>query len=294
MSAFDDDEYQFILSDYDFKPKSNKETVVGQEKLEEASKIDATSSDDSLVAYVSTEGNTVDDDANRHVIKPITFEELELMASQQMLSYEVTENLRDKTIQLASICGEYQLPKGTRAFIRRLESFGAVALATKALAAYCMELNDERLLQSIQESKLQRLSNKAYELIQNHLVGIQENLDEIENLIREGEDRPLLNTYMRDIKGQTSRIFVDVEKQAKAFAKAITMYAPDKSSLPLLKVFAERNDKKVVASIDRTLSIVGTSVVLVDDAPAMLNALERNDTDTMIGLQKKLIDYLTE
>ena len=47
----------------------------------------------------------------------------------------------------------------------------------------------------------------------------------------------------------------------------------------------------IVASIDGALDLAETAMVLVEDAPAMLVALDKNDTDTMMRLQKKLIDY---
>ena len=46
--------------------------------------------------------------------------------------------------------------------------------------------------------------------------------------------------------------------------------------------------------VDVTLAVAGTSMVLVEDAPAMKEALDNNDTDTLIRLQQKLIDYLFE
>ena len=113
-------------------------------------------------------------------------------------------------------------------------------------------------------------------------------------MIKTGEERVVLNQRVRTIKKWTLSLNCHAESQAQAFSAAIESYSLDLGSLPLLKRFAKRNDKKVMTCIDNTLGLARTSVVLVEDAPTMIEVLQNDDTDTMIRLQKKLIDYLID
>ena len=113
-------------------------------------------------------------------------------------------------------------------------------------------------------------------------------------MIKSGDDRVILNLKIRSIKDQTIKIYGEVERQAVAFSKTIEMFPSENGSLALLNRFTERNDQKLMTSIDNTLNLAGTAMVLVEDVPAMLDALKNNDTDTIVCLQKKLIDYIFE
>lgn len=294
MGTFDDEEYQFVLSDYDFNAHSKKEAVVEKAPQDALHKEEDTPPATPVkeVVDIPSEPSPIVEEKTRRKTKPLTREELEELSCRQKICEERAGSFRERMLQLLSLCSDSQLPKGMRIVISHLGHVMDTATATRALADYYLETNED--YQSIKGSGLKSMANLTYSKIQVFDPILQEALDKFEDMIKTGEERVALNQRVRTIKKRTLSLNGHAESQAQAFSVAIKSYSPDLGSLPLLKRFAKRNDKKVMTGIDNTIGLAGTSVVLVEDSPTMIEALQNDDTDTMIRLQKKLIDYLID
>ena len=223
--------------------------------------------------------------------KPLTREDLEKISSDQRCCEETTIQLRDRVQQLISLCSGSQLPKGMRSIIRCLGEVSDTSVATRALADFYLESVEEQRYTVFEESKLKSTAFHTVRTLQAQEPVIQEVLGELEDMIRKGEDRVTLNLWARVVKENLLKVRKKAKDQAIAYSKAIDGFHPEKGALAILERFAEKGDKVIVASIDGALDLAETAMVLVEDAPAMLVALDKNDTDTMMRLQKKLIDY---
>lgn len=224
--------------------------------------------------------------------KPWTRNDLERISTHLATCIDTSDGFRDKATRLIPLCADNQLPKGMRTIIHHFSNLSDTAAATKALVDYYLETDDEQRFASIKESKLSMTTNIIGKMLENHGQRLQEGLDELEEMIKNGEERIVLNQKTRNIKKKTSLLNNYAEQQAHAFSKAIESYNPDQDPLPILERFAACNDKKIMTCIDNTLNLAGTSMVLVEDAPKMIEALEHNDTKAIIELQKKMIDNL--
>jgi hypothetical protein len=223
--------------------------------------------------------------------EPVSRDEWEQLSDQQRRCEEMVEAVREKIRHVVSLCGPNQQPKGIRTILSHLDSAADAAVATKALVDFYLG-NNVQQLRSIEESKLKRMAVNIFRSLQERKPRLLASFDELESMVRAGEERVILNLRTRGIKGQSFKLMSEAERQAKAFSKAIDRFPSEDGSLDLLKRFAERGDQKVMTAIDNTLNLAGTAMVLVADAPAMLVALKNNDTDAMVSLQKKLIDNM--
>lgn len=226
--------------------------------------------------------------------KSLTKDELEKMASQQEECGGKAKQFLDCFQQLLSLCDPNQLPKGTRTIINHLDHVSCAALATKALVEYCLETNEEQKFDIFEESKLKQNAFSTYRMVQSYKDKLQDALDKFDERIKQDEGRHILNLSTQAIAKLTSHLESHVERQAKTYSETLDAYSPAQGALALLGRFANKGDHEVMRSIDNTLNLAGTDFVLTEDAPAMLEALERNDKDTIVRLQQKLIDHLFE
>jgi len=224
--------------------------------------------------------------------EPINREEWEKLSEQQGICEETVAVLKDKLVSLASVCDPRQKPKGIATILTHLNGVTSCTAATKALVDYYLEVNAAHALQNVEKCNLKFEANNTYQDLQSRKAILQENLDLLEKMIVEGEERFVLNVRTQTIKEHTLRLSIEAKRQAMAFSNVVGVHPSPDGSLALLKRFAERNDKKEMDSIDYTLNMAETAMVLVEDAPAMLTALKNDDTDAIVCLQKKLIDYI--
>ena len=243
----------------------------------------------------NTENTETPADATAPIEKrPVTREDLESLSETQRSYGEATAQMRDKIQQMIPLCKEGQLPKGMRTLIRMFGEISDVAIATRSLADFYLEAVKEQRYIVFKDSGLKSQANNILGIFKEQESQIQEVLAELEEMINNGEERVVLNLRTHTIKGKALFLRMLAEQQAQAYSKAIDSFHPDKGALPLLEKFAEKGDREVMNSIDNTLNLADTSMVLVEDAPEMLVALDHNDTDTIIRLQQKLIDHLFE
>ena len=221
-------------------------------------------------------------------------EELEELARHQQENAEKIAVHSDRFQQIMSLCEASNYPKHVGAITSHFIHLLNVARATKALAEYYIETDETLKFQTLEDTKLMLFSKNTSMMIQSYDSDLEAVLGGLEERIKQGESRHLLNLGTQAVKAVTGYLDGFAEKQAKAFSEALDAYSPAQGSLVMLERFANRGNQEVMASIDHALNLAGTDMVLTEDAPAMLEALEHNDTDTMIRLQQKLIDHLFE
>lgn len=267
-------------------PQPVQQEVTKPEEPKKEEKIEAVSA--------PTETKETIDSSTSPPKNPFTREDLEALSAKEQKYGESIGQLREKVRQLIPLCGEAQLPKGMYSVVRMLGEISDVTVATRSLADFYLEAVEEQRFIVFKDSGLKSFVNNTLWIFKEQESQIQEVLEELEDLIKKGEERVFLNLRTRIIKDKTL-FFRDMAlQQAEAYSKAVDSFHPDKGALPLLAKFAEKGEKAVMISIDNTLNLADTSMVLVEDAPEMLVALDNNDTDTIIRLQQKLIDYLFE
>ena len=296
-------EDEFAKYDFDLnKDKGKADKVEKQfdtfelndEALENSHRVEGEKTSESIPSEVNEEwheADQADDDkkASEIIENLITLEELQLLSIQQKSCEKIANDLHEKAQHIISLCAECQQPKGIRTIVRYLKYAEDVALATRVLFDLYIKENLTEAFQSIGTSKLKSKATNTFRTIQAHEPSLKEGFEVIAEMTNE-EDRQTLNLRTRIIKEQVSSLHNFTKSQASAFSKAIDCFPSENGSLDLLKKISEKEDKKVNASIDETLKLADTIKVMVEDAPLMLQALQRNDTDTIVNLQKKLID----
>lgn len=237
---------------------------------------------------------TVQDTHSEPPKDPLKREEVEEFALHQKESAEKIAVHFDRFQQMMSLCEASNYPKSVNVITSHFIHLLNVARASKALADYYLETDETLKFQTLEDSKLMLFSKNTSMMIQSYDSELETALGGLEERIKQGESRHLLNLGTQAIKAVTGYLDGFAERQAKAYSEALDAYSPTQGSLVMLERFAHRGDREVMASIDHTLNLAGTDLVLTEDAPAMMEALERNDTDTIIRLQQKLIDHLFE
>ena len=288
---------QFGGSNATVKPTGNNEAVVEQreqENFQEQAPEEPAPAEKNDTASPPTETVVTSPEDPKPQERAFDREEWEKMVTQQRECKEMADCSLERFQQLLSLCAEPQLPKWTNGIISHLGYLSDVSGATMALVEYYLETNEEQKIHTIEESKLKSYAFHTFTMVQSYKTDLKEALDLFEERVNNGEERHLLNLCTRVIKKITDK-FSDLTKpQAKAYSKALDAYSPAQGALALLKQFANQGNRDVMDSIDNTLNLAETDMVLTEDAPAMLEALEHNDTETIIRLQQKLIDHLFE
>lgn len=231
-----------------------------------------------------------DMDTRKREFVPLTVEELQRIVKEQHDCDRMVESWRDKMSKLLFIRDNYRKPKSLHLIISYLGNIADVSLSTMSLAGYYLENEEDKSSQLIKDCKLYQTAGDLYKLLQRDSQGMTELLDELEVLMKSDEDRSLLNLKTRFLKQQFSTLNDKVVKQAKAFSQVLFEHPSDMSFLTILEHIAKKNDPKVMSSIDNTLYMVGTNMVLVSDAPSMIEALHNKDMHRIADLQKRLID----
>lgn len=231
-----------------------------------------------------------DMDTRKREFVPLTVEELQRLVKEQHDCDRMVESWRDKMSKLLFIRDNYRKPKSLHLIMSYLGNIANVSLSTMSLAGYYLENEEDKSSQLIKDCKLYQTAGDLYKLLQRDSQGMTELLDELEVLMKSEEDRSLLNLKTGFLKQQFSTLNDKAVKQAKAFSQVLFEHPSDMSFLTILEHIAEKNDPKVMSSIDNTLYMVGTNMVLVSDAPSMIEALHNKDMHRIADLQKRLID----
>lgn len=226
--------------------------------------------------------------------KTLSKEDIEQMIVLQEENVNDANTLLEKVMRMSDSNNGKRKPKGLIITKQQLEKVACVFKATKALLELYVEMDIPLLYESLDECNICSLATNTQRQLKAHMPTMQEGLDGIEAMMDENFDRPAANLRMRIIKGQTSVILSEATNQAKALAQAMESFPMENGSLLLQCLIAEKGDDDNMTALDNTLMIAETAQVLTKDASAMVEALKKNDMNTICSLQKNLIDYQTK
>jgi hypothetical protein len=223
----------------------------------------------------------VSEETPQHIFPPLTADEMKRLQTQLDEGITAITPLHDQTQRMIDDHEDIRLPKGLRTTARHIADTVSVLTATKAIIDIFLELGVESLYQIVDDNGLKTATGNAIITINSHVPTMQEGLDDIEQVLDEGYDRPSTNLRMRIVKGQAQVMQSLASLQAQALAKTIEAIPLENGALRLLCIIEEKGDETVMDSIDRTMEIAGHLQAPVADAPAMLDAVLNDDQETV-------------
>ncbi|MBQ9355947.1 MAG: hypothetical protein IJT98_01455 [Prevotella sp.] len=226
----------------------------------------------------------------RHEAEPFTAEGMEKLLDTLEKGVTAAIPLRDQTQRLIAEHDDLRLPKGLRTTAKMLCELTDVFIASKAVVSLFLELDVEPLYQSIEDCRLKSMAKSTVSKFTSHVPTMQEGLNDIEQAMAEGYDRPSANLRMRIVKAQAQMTQSLAMQQAQALAKVIETFPLENGSLRLLCLIKEKGDKDVMSSIDRTMELAEQVEVYVEYAPDMLAAVQRNDQKAVDAIVRKMLD----
>ena len=207
----------------------------------------------------------------------LTGDDLTRLAIQLTKAIEAAESLSEQAHRMLNCHEDIRLPKGLRTTSSLLQDLNDVLIATEALVNLYLEIGIEPLYQTVDDSRLKTTINNTTRTLMAHVPTMQEGLDDVENAMTDGYDRPSANLRIRIVKGQTKVINTLALQQAQALVHTVEAFPLENGSLQLLCLFEEKGDETIMTAIDHALSLGGAVEVPVADAPTMLEAVLCND-----------------
>lgn len=197
--------------------------------------------------------------------------------------------LRDQAMLMVKDHDDIRLPKGLRTTSQNLCDITDTLEATKALVDLYMELGVEPLYQSVDDSRLKTETNNTINTLLSHIPTMQEGLNDVEAAMNEDYDRPSANLRIRIVKAQTKIVKTNALEQAKALVQTTEAFPLEYGSLRLLCLFHEKGDEEINQAIDHALRLGEAVQVPVADAPAMLQAVQKNDQKAVDAIVNRMI-----
>lgn len=197
--------------------------------------------------------------------------------------------LRDQAMLMVKDHDDIRLPKGLRTTSQNLCDITDTLEATKALVDLYMELGVEPLYQSVDDSRLKTETNNTINTLLSHIPTMQEGLNDVEAAMNEDYDRPSANLRIRIVKAQTKIVKTNALEQAKALVQTTEAFPLEYGSLRLLCLFHEKGDNERNHAIDHALRLGEAVQVPVADAPAMLQAVQKNDQKAVDAIVNRMI-----
>ena len=232
----------------------------------------------------------VNEEKPRRVFPPLTANDMTKLQSRLDEAIAAITPLRDQTQRMVNGHDDIRLPKGLRTTAKLISEITSVLIATKAIIDTFLELGVEPLYQSVDDCGLKTATGNATNTIKSHVPTMQEGLDDIEKAMTEGGyDRPSANLRMRIVKAQALNTQSLALQLAQALIKVIDAFPLENGALRLLCLIQENDDKTVMDSIDHTMKIAEHIQVPVADAPAMLQAVLKNDQKAVDAIINRMI-----
>ncbi len=226
----------------------------------------------------------------RHEAAPFTAEGMAKLVEKMEKGISAVIPLRDQTQRMIAEHDDIRLPKGLRTTAKMLSELTDVLIASKAVVSLFLELDVEPLYQSIEDCRLKSTANSTISTFTSHVPTMQEGLNDIEQAMAEGYDRPSANLRMRIVKAQAQMTQSLALQQAQALAKVIESFPLENGALRLLCLIKEKGEKAVMGSIDRTMELAEQVEVYVEYAPAMLAAVQKSDQKAVDAIVRKMLD----
>ena len=223
----------------------------------------------------------------RHVHPPLTVDDMTKLAARLEEAIETAIPIRDQVQRMIKGHDGIRLPKGLRTTSSLLGDINNVLIATKALIDLYLELGVEPLYQSVDDNRLKTTTANTISTLMAHVPTMQEGLDDVEEKISEGYDRPSANLRIRIVKAQALTTQSLAIQQAKALAQTIESFPLENGALRVLCLLQEKGDQTMMNSMDKTMEIAEHVQVPVADAPAMLEAVHNNDQKNVDAIIRK-------
>ncbi len=274
----DDADFDYQLPILKEEKEEPTTVTVPQEAEPEKPAISEESGENSIPAKLT--------EKTRHEHPPLTLNDMEKMEAQVEESLTSIIPLRNQAQRMLKPESDIRLPKGLRTIARNLNQLTDLFIATKAIVKLYMEMGVEPLYQSIDDNKLKSTTSNTSRALLSHLETMQEGLNDIEGMMG---DRPAANLRTRIVKAQTIVLQTNGKMQAQAFAQTIDKFPLKFGALRLLCMIEEMGNKEVMTAVDSTLRQADVVQVPVADAPAMLQAVQKNDQKAVDAIVNRMI-----
>lgn len=222
---------------------------------------------------------------------PLTANDMTKLQSKLAKGIDAASLLHDQAQRIMSGHDDIRLPKGLRTTVKLLADITNVLIATKVIIDLFLELDVEPLYQSVDDCGLKTTTNNTVSTLMTHVPTMEEGFHDVEKAMTEGGyDRPSANLRMRIVKAQAQSTQSLALQQAQALAKVIETFPLENGALRLLCLIKEKGDKVAMGSIDRTMELAEQVEVYVEYAPAMLEAVKKNDQKAVDAIVRKMLD----
>lgn len=233
---------------------------------------------------------TFDDEEPEPEKDPLTTNDVEKTATLLADGIEAAKELSDTARRMITEHTDIRLPKGLRTASANLKNIYDILVASKSIIDLFLEMGVEPLYQSIDDSRLKTTVSNTIRTLMAHVPSLTEGLHDVEESMDENYDRPSANLRVRIVKGQTHVLMAHAKEQAVALAQTIEAFPLENGALRLLCLVEEKGDKDMMQSMDNALRLADAVQVPVADAPAMLEAVQRNDQKTVDAIVRRMIE----
>ena len=219
--------------------------------------------------------------------KPLTKEDLELMATQQESAANTATELLQQTHQIMKNASGKRMPRGLRTIAILLRDICSILTATKALIDTYINIGVEPLFQTIKQNRLKSAAAITVNTLNAHAGTMCEGFTELTTMMTETNDRPSLNLRTCIIKGQVTAIYTFAQEQSKTFLDTLNAFPLKDGALLLLALLCSEHDDNVQIAIDDCLRVAEAPLPLCADALTMLKAIQKKEERTICSLIRK-------
>lgn len=194
------------------------------------------------------------------------------------------EDLRDNYLE--------RLPKGIRISIYRLDEVKNVFLALQTILTYVTTEEARDVLLALEENKVPSCCNRTASTFDRQNGRLPEMINDLKEAI--DTDDPDARTKARELKQKVLSIHSDTVTLAEAMTQFVQAYPHKHGELALFCRIAAVGDEEKMEQIDHAILMTDQLIVQVADAPAMVKALEENDSEAMSDILSRMIDKRSE
>ena len=219
--------------------------------------------------------------------KPLTKEDLQIMATQQEVSASTAAELLKQACQIMKNAAGKRMPKGLRTIAALIRDIHSISTATKALITTYLTIGVEPLFQTVKQNRLKSMATVTANTLNSHADTMREGFTDLTTMMTESNDRPSLNLRTRIIKGQVTAIYTFAQEQSKTFLDTLNAFPLKDGALLLLALLCSEHDDNVQIAIDDCLRVAEAPLPLCADALTMLKAIQKKEERTICSLIRK-------
>lgn len=194
------------------------------------------------------------------------------------------QDLRDNYLE--------RLPKGIRISIYRLDEVKNVFLALQTILTSVTTEEARDVLLALEENKIPSCCNRTASTFDRQNDRLPEMINDLKEAIDTGN--PDARTMAREMKQKVLSIHSDTVTLAETMVQFVQAYPDKHGELALFSRIATTGDEEKMEQIDRAIMMTDQLIVQVADAPAMIKALEENNSEAMTDILSRMIDKRSE